>query len=88
MNAACSTQSIVLSMRNRIERFINRLKNGRRVATRYDHTATVSHNGIAKDDARRIAAGIARLPELARANRVNHKTWTRVGVHSHAGAGP
>ena len=27
------------AMRNRIERFINRLKNSRRVATRYDHTA-------------------------------------------------
>jgi transposase len=28
------------AMRNRIERFINRLKNSRRVATRYDHTAS------------------------------------------------
>jgi hypothetical protein len=28
------------ALRNRIERFINRLKNSRRVATRYDHTAT------------------------------------------------
>ncbi len=27
------------ALRNRIERFINRLKNSRRVATRYDHTA-------------------------------------------------
>jgi transposase len=26
--------------RNRIERFFNRLKNSRRVATRYDHTAS------------------------------------------------
>ena len=28
------------AMRNRIERFFNRLKNSRRVATRYDHTAS------------------------------------------------
>ena len=28
------------ALRNRIERFINRLKNSRRVATRYDHTAS------------------------------------------------
>jgi transposase len=28
------------AMRNRIERFINRLKNSRRIATRYDHTST------------------------------------------------
>ena len=28
------------AMRNRIERFINHLKNSRRIATRYDHTAT------------------------------------------------
>ena len=28
------------AMRNRIERFINRLKNSRRIATRYDQTAT------------------------------------------------
>ena len=27
------------AMRNRIERFINRIKNRRRIATRYDHTA-------------------------------------------------
>jgi transposase len=27
------------AMRNRIERFINRLKNSRRIATRYDQTA-------------------------------------------------
>jgi transposase len=33
--------------RNRIERFFNRLKNSRRVATRYDHTAT-SFLGFAK----------------------------------------
>ena len=33
--------------RNRIERFFNRLKNGRRVATRYDHTAS-SFLGFAK----------------------------------------
>jgi transposase len=30
----------IYALRNRIERFINRLKNSRRVATRYDHTAT------------------------------------------------
>lgn len=29
----------VYAMRNRIERFFNRLKESRRVATRYDHTA-------------------------------------------------
>jgi transposase len=28
------------ALRSRIERFINRLKNSRRVATRYDHTAS------------------------------------------------
>ncbi len=33
--------------RNRIERFFNRLKNSRRVATRYDHTAS-SFLGCAK----------------------------------------
>jgi len=33
--------------RNRIERFFNRLKNSRRVATRYDHTAS-SFLGFAK----------------------------------------
>jgi len=33
--------------RNRIERFFNRLKNSRRVATRYDHTAR-SFLGFAK----------------------------------------
>ena len=33
--------------RNKIERFFNRLKNSRRVATRYDHTAS-SFLGFAK----------------------------------------
>lgn len=28
------------ALRNRIERFFNKLKNSRRVATRYDHTAS------------------------------------------------
>ncbi len=35
-----SVNRAIYAMRNRIERFINRLKNSRRVATRYDHTAT------------------------------------------------
>ena len=35
-----SVNRALYAMRNRIERFINRLKNSRRVATRYDHTAT------------------------------------------------
>ena len=35
-----SVNQRLYAMRNRIERFINRLKNSRRVATRYDHTAT------------------------------------------------
>lgn len=35
------------AMRNRIERFFNRIKEARRVATRYDHTAT-SFLGFAK----------------------------------------
>ena len=35
------------AMRNRIERFFNRLKNSRRVATRYDQTAS-SFLGFAK----------------------------------------
>jgi transposase len=34
-------------MRNRMERFFNRLKESRRVATRYDHTAQ-SFLGFAK----------------------------------------
>jgi len=37
----------VYAMRNRIERFFNRLKESRRVATRYDHTAE-SFLGFAK----------------------------------------
>jgi transposase len=35
-----SVNHALYALRNRIERFINRLKNSRRVATRYDHTAT------------------------------------------------
>ena len=35
-----SVDRALYALRNRIERFINRLKNSRRVATRYDHTAT------------------------------------------------
>ena len=35
-----SVDHAIYAMRNRIERFINRLKNNRRVATRYDHTST------------------------------------------------
>ena len=35
-----SVDRALYAMRNRIERFINRLKNSRRVATRYDHTAS------------------------------------------------
>jgi transposase len=35
-----SVDRAIYALRNRIERFINRLKNSRRVATRYDHTAT------------------------------------------------
>jgi transposase len=35
-----SVNRTAYSLRNRIERFINRLKNSRRVATRYDHTAS------------------------------------------------
>jgi transposase len=38
---------VLYATRNRIERFFNRLKNSRRVATRYDHTAT-SFLGFAK----------------------------------------
>jgi transposase len=34
-----SVDHAVYTMRNRIERFINRLKNSRRIATRYDHTS-------------------------------------------------
>ena len=34
-----SVDRAIYALRNRIERFINRLKNSRRVATRYDHTA-------------------------------------------------
>jgi transposase len=35
-----SVNRALYALRNRIERFINRLKNSRRVATRYDHTAS------------------------------------------------
>lgn len=35
-----SVNRTLYAMRNRIERFFNKLKNSRRVATRYDHTAT------------------------------------------------
>jgi len=35
-----SVDGAIYALRNRIERFINRLKNRRRVATRYDHTAS------------------------------------------------
>jgi transposase len=35
-----SVNRTLYALRNRIERFINRLKNSRRVATRYDHTAS------------------------------------------------
>jgi hypothetical protein len=35
-----SVDRAICVLRNRIERFINRLKNSRRVATRYDHTAS------------------------------------------------
>jgi transposase len=35
-----SVDRALYTLRNRIERFINRLKNSRRVATRYDHTAS------------------------------------------------
>ncbi len=35
-----SVDRSLYALRNRIERFINRLKNSRRVATRYDHTAS------------------------------------------------
>lgn len=35
-----SVDRILYAMRNRIERFFNKLKNSRRVATRYDHTAS------------------------------------------------
>ena len=34
-----SVNRALYALRNRIERCINRLKNSRRVATRYDHTA-------------------------------------------------
>lgn len=40
--AACSTTPVsraLYALRNRIECFINRLRNGRRGATRYDHAA-------------------------------------------------
>ena len=35
-----SVNRTLYAMRNRIERFFNKLKNSRRVATRYDHTAS------------------------------------------------
>jgi hypothetical protein len=35
-----SVDHAICALRNRIERFINRLKNSRRGATRYDHTAS------------------------------------------------
>jgi transposase len=35
-----SVDRTLYAMRNRIERFFNKLKNSRRVATRYDHTAS------------------------------------------------
>jgi len=35
-----SVNRALYATRNRIERFFNRLKNSRRVATRYDHTAS------------------------------------------------
>jgi transposase len=35
-----SVQPPIYALRNRIERCVNRLKNSRRVATRYDHTAS------------------------------------------------
>jgi transposase len=35
-----ATDGFIYALRNRIERGINRLKNSRRVATRYDKTAT------------------------------------------------
>jgi transposase len=34
-----SVDRVIYALRNRIERFINRLKNNRRIATRYDHTS-------------------------------------------------
>ena len=42
-----SVNRVLYATRNRIERFFNRLKNSRRVATRYDHTAS-SFLGFAK----------------------------------------
>ena len=42
-----SVNQMLYATRNRIERFFNRLKNSRRVATRYDHTAS-SFLGFAK----------------------------------------
>jgi transposase len=42
-----SVNFALYATRNRIERFFNRLKNSRRVATRYDHTAS-SFLGFAK----------------------------------------
>jgi transposase len=42
-----SANRVLYATRNRIEGFFNRLKNSRRVATRYDHTAT-SFLGFAK----------------------------------------
>jgi len=35
-----SVHRALYALRNCIERFINRLKNSRRIATRYDHTAS------------------------------------------------
>lgn len=35
-----SVDRILYATRNKIERFFNRMKNSRRVATRYDHTAS------------------------------------------------
>ncbi len=42
-----SVNQLLYATRNRIERFFNRLKNSRRVATRYDHAAS-SFLGFAK----------------------------------------
>ena len=42
-----SVNRTLYATRNRIERFFNKLKNSRRVATRYDHTAS-SFLGFAK----------------------------------------
>ena len=56
-----ATDGFIYALRNRIERGINRLKNSRRVATRYDKTATSFASGYATLSTRPSSMAISRM---------------------------